>query len=149
MISQQFLGLKSMTFVGEIWKKIRTWDNLFYYRYHHGKNLAHLPDFRYNIKYLYRKISMDTKLWCRASNSHISIVSQPVNFWEVNMGKYIGYILCILVILFALEYFQIVDIPYFDIPDLQSKGEEYKKKSEDNMRRQFGDWNRWTATTGI
>jgi hypothetical protein len=66
-------------------------------------------------------------------------VSQPINFWGVNMGKYIGYILCILVILFALEYFQIVDIPYFDIPDLQTKGEEYKKKSEDNMRRQFGD----------
>lgn len=55
------------------------------------------------------------------------------------MGKYIGYILCILVILFALEYFQIVDIPYFDIPDLQAKGEAYKKKSEDNMKRRFGD----------
>jgi hypothetical protein len=54
------------------------------------------------------------------------------------MGKYIGYILCILVILFALEYFQIVDIPYFDIPDLQTKGEKIKEKS-DNMRRRFGD----------
>jgi hypothetical protein len=55
------------------------------------------------------------------------------------MGKYIGYILCILVILFALEYFQIVDIPYFDIPDLQTTGKVYKEKSEDNMRRRFGD----------
>jgi hypothetical protein len=44
-----------------------------------------------------------------------------------------------LVILFALEYFQIVDIPYFDIPDLQTKGEMIKEKSEDNMRRRFGD----------
>ena len=55
------------------------------------------------------------------------------------MGKYIGYFLIILVILFALEYFQIVDIPYFDIPDLQTKGEAIKSKSTDNMKRQFGD----------
>ena len=55
------------------------------------------------------------------------------------MGKYIGYFLCILVILFVLEYFQIVDIPYFDLPDLQTKGEMIKEKSEDNMRRRFGD----------
>ena len=55
------------------------------------------------------------------------------------MGKYIGYLLIILVIIFALEYFQIVDIPYFDIPDLQTKGEQIKSKSEDNMNRRFGD----------
>ena len=55
------------------------------------------------------------------------------------MGKYIAYILGILVILLALEYFQIVDIPYLDLPDIQETGEEYKKKSEDNMRRRFGD----------
>ena len=55
------------------------------------------------------------------------------------MGKYIGYFLCVLIILFALEYFQIVDIPYFDIPALQAKGEEIKEKSEDNMKRRFGD----------
>ncbi len=55
------------------------------------------------------------------------------------MGKYVAYILGILVILLALEFFQIVDIPYLDIPDIQSKGEEYKEKSEDNMKRRFGD----------
>lgn len=33
------------------------------------------------------------------------------------MGKYIGYVIIILVILFALEWFQIVDVPYFEIPD--------------------------------
>jgi hypothetical protein len=68
-------------------------------------------------------------------------ISKPfqVNFGEVNMGKYIGYILCILVVLFALEYFQIVDIPYLDLPDIQTKGEGYKEKSEDNMKRRFGD----------
>jgi len=60
-------------------------------------------------------------------------------FGEVTMGKYIGYILCVLGILVALEYFQIVDIPYLELPDIQSKGEEYKGKSEDNMKRRFGD----------
>jgi hypothetical protein len=55
------------------------------------------------------------------------------------MGKYIGYILCIAVILFALEYFQIVDIPYFDLPDLQTKGEMIHEKSEENMKRRFGE----------
>ena len=58
---------------------------------------------------------------------------------EAAMGKYIGYFLIILVIIFALEYFQIIDIPYFDIPDLQTKGEQIKSKSEDNMNRRFGD----------
>ena len=55
------------------------------------------------------------------------------------MGKYIGYFLIVLIIIFALEYFQIVDIPYFELPDLQTKGEQIKAKSEDNMKRQFGD----------
>ena len=50
-----------------------------------------------------------------------------------------GRLACILAILFALEYFQIVDIPYLDLPDIQTTGEEYKEKSEDNMRRRFGD----------
>ena len=58
---------------------------------------------------------------------------------EAAMGKYIGYFLIILVIIFVLEFFQIVDIPYFDLPDLQTKGEQIKAKSEDNMQRRFGD----------
>ena len=55
------------------------------------------------------------------------------------MGKYVAYVVGILVILFALEFFQIVDIPFLDMPDVQSTGEEYKQKSEDNMKRRFGD----------
>ena len=35
----------------------------------------------------------------------------------VAMGKYVGYVILILIVLFAVEYFGIVDIPYFDIPD--------------------------------
>jgi hypothetical protein len=58
---------------------------------------------------------------------------------EAAMGKYIGYFLIVLIIIFALEYFQIVDIPYFDLPDLQTKGEQIKAKSEDNMKHRFGD----------
>ncbi len=60
-------------------------------------------------------------------------------FREVKMGKYIAYIICIIGILFALEYFKIVDVPYLDLPDLQTQGEQIKEKSEDNMRRRFGD----------
>jgi hypothetical protein len=53
----------------------------------HNRNLAYLAKFRYNIEYLYRKSVIDTKLWCSASNSHPSIVSQPSKFlgrltWE-------------------------------------------------------------------
>ena len=55
------------------------------------------------------------------------------------MGKYIAYIICVIGILIALEYFKIVDVPYLDLPDLQTKGEQIKEKSEDNMRRRFGD----------
>jgi hypothetical protein len=36
------------------------------------------------------------------------------------MGKYIGYTLLVIVVVFILEWFQIVDVPYFDIPDLTS-----------------------------
>ena len=55
------------------------------------------------------------------------------------MGKYLVYILSVLIILLALEYFQIVDIPYLDLPDIQTEGEAYKEKSEDKMRGRFGD----------
>jgi hypothetical protein len=36
------------------------------------------------------------------------------------VGKYIGYVILILAILFALEWFQIVDVPFFEIPDFMS-----------------------------
>jgi hypothetical protein len=55
------------------------------------------------------------------------------------MGKYLTYILCALIILLALEYFEIIDLPYLDLPDIQTEGETYKEKSEDNMKRRFGD----------
>ncbi len=55
------------------------------------------------------------------------------------MGKYIGYALIVLVILFALEWLEIVDVPLLEIPDLTSSKKAIIEKSEDNMRRRFGD----------
>ena len=55
------------------------------------------------------------------------------------MGKYVAYALCVLLLVLGLEYFKIVDIPYLDLPDIQSEGREYKQKSEENMKHQFGD----------
>jgi len=55
------------------------------------------------------------------------------------MGKYIAYFLIFLVIIFALEYFEIVDVPYFDLPDLSTKGEMIHERSEESMKRKFGD----------
>jgi hypothetical protein len=46
------------------------------------------------------------------------------------MGKYIGYLILILSVLFAVEFFGIVDIPYFDIPDYLSGKEDIVGKTE-------------------
>ena len=37
------------------------------------------------------------------------------------MGKYVAYFLIFLVIIIALEYFQIVDVPFFDLPELSDE----------------------------
>ena len=55
------------------------------------------------------------------------------------MGKYVAYFLIFLVIIIALEYFQIVDVPFFDLPDISAKGKLIHDKSEENMKRRFGD----------
>jgi len=39
---------------------------------------------------------------------------------HIQMGKYIGYSILILVVIFVLEWFQIVDVPFFEIPDFTS-----------------------------
>lgn len=36
------------------------------------------------------------------------------------MGKYIGYLALIIAVLFALEWLQIVDVPFLEIPDYMS-----------------------------
>lgn len=47
------------------------------------------------------------------------------------MAKYFLYLFFIIVIICALEFFKIVDIPYFDIPDWVSGTEELMHQSMD------------------
>ncbi len=51
------------------------------------------------------------------------------------MGKYVGYVILILIILFAVEYFGIIDIPFFDIPDYFTGKESMIDKTEDAMKQ--------------
>jgi hypothetical protein len=52
------------------------------------------------------------------------------------MGKYIGYLILLLLILFALEWFHVVDIPYLEIPDY-TKGEHQMIDSTENALDQM------------
>jgi len=49
------------------------------------------------------------------------------------MGKYIGYTVLIIAILFALEWFQIVDVPYLEIPDYTSGKTAIVHSTEDSL----------------
>ena len=51
------------------------------------------------------------------------------------MGKYIGYVILILIVLFAVEFFGIVDIPYLDIPNYFSGKEDMIDKTENAMKQ--------------
>ena len=51
------------------------------------------------------------------------------------MGKYVGYVILALIVLFAVEFFGIVDIPYFDIPDYFSGKEDMVDKTENAMNQ--------------
>lgn len=55
------------------------------------------------------------------------------------MGKYIGYAVCILVALFFLEWFQIIDIPFVDLPDYTIGKKELIEKSGNSLEQRFGD----------
>jgi len=47
------------------------------------------------------------------------------------MGKYVGYVLLIIVVIFALEWFQIVDVPLLEIPDFTSGKKDMVHSTED------------------
>jgi hypothetical protein len=47
------------------------------------------------------------------------------------MGKYIGYVILIIVVIFVLEWFQIVDVPFLEIPDSISRKKEMVDSSKD------------------
>jgi len=51
------------------------------------------------------------------------------------MGKYVGYVILILIVLFAVEYFGIIDIPFFEIPDYFGGKESMINKTEDAMNQ--------------
>jgi hypothetical protein len=45
-------------------------------------------------------------------------------------GKYIGYIILIMAIIFFLEWLQIVDVPFFDIPDYITSKKDMVESTE-------------------
>jgi len=47
------------------------------------------------------------------------------------MGKYVGYTLLILVVLVVVEYLQIVDVPFLEIPDFTSEKREMMESSKE------------------
>ena len=47
------------------------------------------------------------------------------------MGKYIAYTLLIIVVVLTLEWLQIVDVPYLEIPDFTSKKKDMIYSTED------------------
>jgi hypothetical protein len=51
------------------------------------------------------------------------------------MGKYIGYALLIIVVVVALEWFKIVDVPYFDIPDLTAGKKDMIHSNENILEK--------------
>jgi hypothetical protein len=55
------------------------------------------------------------------------------------MAKFFGYAVCILVALFFLEWFQIIDIPFVDIPDFTSGKKVLIEKSGDSLKQRIGD----------
>jgi len=52
------------------------------------------------------------------------------------MGKYFGYAILIIGVIFVLEWFQIVDVPFFRIPDFMS-GKKDMIHSTENVLKQM------------
>jgi hypothetical protein len=51
------------------------------------------------------------------------------------MGKYLAYATLVITILFLLEWFQIVDVPYFNIPDYLSGKKEMIESTEGVLKQ--------------
>jgi hypothetical protein len=49
------------------------------------------------------------------------------------MGKYVAYILAFALLVIALDWFCIVDVPYLKIPDIRSSKQEMVLKSRDAL----------------
>ncbi len=47
------------------------------------------------------------------------------------MGKYIAYFIAVVILVFALDFFKVVDIPYVEVPfSFESKTEGNRKVTE-------------------
>lgn len=51
------------------------------------------------------------------------------------VGKYVAYALVALLILFALNWFDIVHIPFLDVPDITADKQQVLQRSEDVVQR--------------
>ena len=51
------------------------------------------------------------------------------------MGKFVGYFVIVVVILFLLEWFQIVDIPFIDLQDYLSNKEVMVDKTQNALEQ--------------
>jgi hypothetical protein len=61
---------------------------------------------------------------------------QPCNaFMRTAMvGKYVAYALVVLLVLFALNWFDIVHIPFMDVPDLTAAKHDLMNQSDEVVR---------------
>ena len=48
----------------------------------------------------------------------------------MQIGKYIGFAILVIVVIFVLEWFHIVDVPFFEIPDFMSGKKDMIHSSE-------------------
>ena len=89
-----------------------------------------------------RRIAISDSAGLRIRNKNAKIdmsTSYAIHFGGGAMGKYIGYAVCILVALFFLEWFQIIDIPFVDLPDYTIGKKELIEKSGNSLEQRFGD----------
>jgi hypothetical protein len=51
------------------------------------------------------------------------------------MGKYLGYAILIIGVIFVLEWFQIVDVPFLEIPNFLSGKKDMIHSTEDVLEQ--------------
>lgn len=49
------------------------------------------------------------------------------------MGKYLAYVILALIIIFVLEWFEIVDIPFLEIPNYLTGKEDMMQKTSESL----------------
>jgi hypothetical protein len=54
---------------------------------------------------------------------------------HIQMGKYLGYAILVIGVIFVLEWFQIVDVPFFEIPDFMSVKKDMIHSTEDVLEQ--------------